>query len=167
MYQHRPQTAKSARIVVVVVGGCRFSPCLRKQRKQHDGSGTTERPQDDDGKSTTGDRLAAAASEHLKKDKKKKKARKDCDKRRRGEHPDRARQRGLTLCFALVGWRFPTRSHRKLARVQLLSRIGPFDCAWGRGFAHAPCHGVMSTCCHAAIWTPAKGQQGDNRRTRR
>ena len=35
--------------------------------------------------------------------------------------------------------------------------------ALGDGASCARCHGVMSTCCHAAIW---KGRQGDNRRTR-
>ena len=41
------------------------------------------------------------------------------------------------------------------------------DCAWGRCFARAHSHGVMSesTCCHAVIWTPAEGQQGDKKRT--
>ena len=38
--------------------------------------------------------------------------------------------------------------------------------ALGNGcFACARCHGIMSTCSHAVIWTPA--EQGVNRRTRR
>ena len=46
-----------------------------------------------------------------------------------------------TAVFALAGWHFPTRCHTRLARVQLLSRIGPFDCArW--------CHVFMLPCCH-------------------
>ena len=39
---------------------------------------------------------------------------------------------------------------------------------WGcASRARAPCHGLMSTCCHAVTWTPAEGQQGDSRRRRR
>ena len=37
---------------------------------------------------------------------------------------------------------------------------------WGRCFARARCHGVMSACGHSVIWTPEEGQRGDNRRTR-
>ena len=58
----------------------------------------TRNKQDDGGRSTNGDRLAAAANEDPKKDNKKKaiesieeqagQDRKDCDKGRRGGHPD-------------------------------------------------------------------------------
>ena len=46
-------------------------------------------------------------------------------------------------------------------RVQL----DPLPALWGGG-ALQRCH-VGSTCCHAAIWTPAEGQQEDNGVTRR
>ena len=46
LYQHRPHTSSLARIVVVV-GSRSPSPCLGKQRKQHDSGRTTERPEED------------------------------------------------------------------------------------------------------------------------
>ena len=60
-----------------------------------------------------------------------------------------------------------TQGLRDLAHVQFLYRIGPFDCVWGRCFARERCHGVMFTCCHAAIWKREEGQQGDNRTTKK
>ena len=56
--------------------------------------------------------------------------------------------------FALAGWRLPT----------ALDPLIAFDCAWGPCFARARCHGVTSTCCHAAM-LPSGHKQKDNKGT--
>ena len=68
-------------------------------------------------------------------------------------------------CFP--GWRFPTSCHTRRARVQLLSRIGPFDCSWGMVLCARTlswCHVYMLPCCH---WDTSRrttrGQKEDNR----
>ena len=80
-----------------------------------------------------------------------------------------------TAVFALAGWRFPTRCHTRLARAQLLSCVGPFDCAWGRCLLRARMLSwydvYMRPCCH--LGTSRKGQQNnkglweDNKRIKR
>ena len=72
---------------------------------------------------------------------------------RRGGHPDRARRRGLTL--------WPD----SFCLPECCSSLLPGAsraCVRGR----VRCHGVMSTCCHAVVWTPAEGQQGQEEDTR-
>ena len=61
-----------------------------------------------------------------------------------------------TAVFALDGWRFPPACHTTLARVHLLSRIGPFGAGASRAF-----------CDLDTSRRTTRGQQEDKKRTRR
>ena len=58
--------------------------------------------------------------------------------------------------------------HKACLRVQLLSRIGPFDCAWGQCFVRALswCHVYMLPRCHLDKQKDTAGEDDDKKRKR-